>query len=106
MYDLVCTLGFADQVLTAQDRDDMNYMIRKLTEEYKKWKLDININKTEGEQRNLTLENGQEIKCCAKYKYSIVEITNGKTLDAAIEERNLLGRKLITIQNEIRNTLG
>ena len=45
-------------------------MTRRLIEEYQKWGLDINVNETEykrvrGEQRNLTLENGQQIKCCA-----------------------------------------
>ena len=50
-------------------------MTHKFIEEYQKWGLDINIYEIEymcvgGKQRNLTLENRQEIKCCAKYKYS------------------------------------
>ena len=44
---MVYTLYFAnDQVLIAQDYDDTNHMTRQLIEEYQKWRLDININKT------------------------------------------------------------
>ena len=84
--------------------DDMNYMTHKLIEEYQKWELDINIYKTEymcvgREQRKLTLENGQEIKCYIKHKFLGVEITNEGTLDTAIKERNLPGKKAITTLN-------
>jgi hypothetical protein len=41
------SLNFADdQVLLAQDHDDMEYTARKLKEEYKKWGLTINLEKT------------------------------------------------------------
>lgn len=103
------TLCFADdQMLIAQDYEDVNYMIRKLIEEYQKWGLEINIEKTEymcigGEQHNLILRNGQLIKCCKKYKYLEMEITNEGTSDegAAIKERNLQGRKTIILLNKI-----
>ena len=40
------SLNFAfDQVLLAQDLDDMQYMARKLKEEYEKWGLTINLEK-------------------------------------------------------------
>ena len=72
--------------------------------EYQKRSLDININKTKyryvgGEQRNLKLENGHEIKCCAKYKYLGVETTNEGTLDTAMKERNLSREKVIAVLN-------
>ena len=39
----VYSLNFADdQVLLAQVRDDMEYMVRKLKEEYEKWGLATN----------------------------------------------------------------
>ena len=42
----VYSLSFADdQVLLAQDHDDMEYMARKLKEEYEKWGLAINLQK-------------------------------------------------------------
>ena len=40
------SLNFADdQVLLAQDHDEMEYMARKLKEEYEKWGLTINLEK-------------------------------------------------------------
>jgi hypothetical protein len=40
------SLNFADdQVLLAQDHDDMEFMVRKLKEEYEKWGLAINLEK-------------------------------------------------------------
>jgi len=43
----VYSLSFADdQVLIAQDHDDMEFMARKLKEEYEKWGLTINSEKT------------------------------------------------------------
>ena len=42
----VYSLNFADdQVFFAQDHDDMEYMARKLKEEYEKWGLKINLEK-------------------------------------------------------------
>jgi len=38
------TLQFADdQVVVINDKDDVAYMTRKLQEEYKKWKPELNI---------------------------------------------------------------
>ena len=34
-----------DQVLLAQDHDDVEYMARKLKEEYEKWGLAVNLEK-------------------------------------------------------------
>ena len=43
----VYLLSFADDwVLLAQDDDDMEYMARKLKEEYEKWGLAVNLEKT------------------------------------------------------------
>ena len=44
----ISNLPFADdQVIVAQDHEDADYMCRKLQEEYRKWGLKINPNKTE-----------------------------------------------------------
>lgn len=41
------TLQFADdQVLLAENRDNLEYMTRKLSEEYNKWGLSMNVSKT------------------------------------------------------------
>jgi len=45
--DFLYTLMYADdQVILANDEEDINYMTRKLIEEYEKWGLDINVSKT------------------------------------------------------------
>ena len=64
----VYSLSFADgQVVLAQDRDDMEYMARKLKEEYEEWGLTINLEKMKyiciGEgKESLKLEGGEEIR--------------------------------------------
>ncbi|XP_060530458.1 uncharacterized protein LOC132704465 [Cylas formicarius] len=71
----IYTLSFADdQVIMAQEYDDVEYMTRNLIEEYKKWGLEVNLPKTKymcigGAQRDLLLEDGQTIKTCEPYKY-------------------------------------
>jgi hypothetical protein len=43
----VYSLNFADdQVLIAQDHDDMEFMARNPKEEYEKWGLTLNLEKT------------------------------------------------------------
>ena len=64
----VYSLSFADdQVVLAQDHDDMEYMARKLKEEYEEWGLTINLEKTKyiciGEgKKSLKFDGGKEIK--------------------------------------------
>ena len=44
----IYSLNFADdQILLTQDHDDMEYMARKLKEEYEKWGLTINLEKNQ-----------------------------------------------------------
>jgi hypothetical protein len=41
------TLQFADdQAILAGDKEDLEYVTRKLKETYEKWGLDMNLNKT------------------------------------------------------------
>ena len=45
--DTIHTLLFADdQVLITQEYEDMGFMVRNLLEEYEKWGLKINLEKT------------------------------------------------------------
>ncbi|XP_030762136.1 uncharacterized protein LOC115886948 [Sitophilus oryzae] len=96
--DTLYTLFFADdQIVLAQDHDDLEYMARKLIEEYKKWGLEINITKTEcmivgGPQEYIVLEDGSVIKNCDKYKYLGLKITNDGKLDEGIKDRIMQGR--------------
>ena len=74
----LCTLQFADdQVVLAGDKEDLEYMTRKLKETYEKWSLDKNLNKTKylciGEKHsNLKLDKDSEIEFCQEYKYLAV----------------------------------
>ena len=44
---MICTQQFADdRVVMAQSKEDLEYMCRKLQEEYSKWDLTMNIAKT------------------------------------------------------------
>ena len=71
----VYSLSFADvQVVLAQDHYDMEYMARKLKEEYEEWGLTINLEKTKyiciGEgKESLKFDGGEEIKPCTECTY-------------------------------------
>ena len=54
-----------------------------------------------GEQKNLILEDEQEIINCSSYKYLGTTVTQVSSLDKAIRERNNLGRKSIALLNNI-----
>lgn len=105
--NILYTLSFADdQIVLAQDIEDLEYMTRKLVEEYEKWGLEVNLTKTKymcigGTQQDLMLEDGRTLKSCSKYKYLGLNITNDGTLDEAIKERNVQGRKAIRMLNTI-----
>ena len=69
------TLQFADdQVVMAQSKEDLEYMCRKLQEEYSKWGLTINIAKTKNmslgsDINHLEMDNGDIITGCTKFRY-------------------------------------
>ena len=67
-----------DQVVMAQSKEDLEYMCRKLQEEYSKWRLALNIAKTNTclgtDTNNLEMENGDIINGCTEYKYQRQEI--------------------------------
>jgi hypothetical protein len=62
------SLNFADdQVIIAQDHDDMEFMAQKLKEEYEKWGLTMNLEKTKyiciGEEKgSLKFDSREQIK--------------------------------------------
>jgi hypothetical protein len=74
------TLLFADdQILTAADEYDTEYMMRKISETYDRAGLKVNFAKTKylvvGDRQNNNLViNGQVIEVCDDYKYSGVTI--------------------------------
>jgi hypothetical protein len=69
------TLQFADdQEVLAENKEDLEYMTRKLKENYEKCGLDMNLNKTKylctgGTHNNLKLDEDKEVEFCQEYKY-------------------------------------
>ena len=100
------TLHFADdQVILAEDDDDICYMLRKLDEEYEKWGLTINTDKTEyvvagGERRDLHISKGV-VKGVDSYKYLGIKITNCGTSEAEIKTRVNQGRVVTKQLNSV-----
>jgi len=85
------------QVVLVGDKEDLEYMTRKLKE---KWGLDMNLNKTKylciGETHsNLKLDKESEIEFCEEYKYlGVISYTSG-TDDKEIRSRVIQARKWI-----------
>lgn len=94
------SLLFADdQVILASDREDMEFMLRKLKEEYEKWGLKINLKKTEylcigGDTSNIKIDD-DEITNCSKFKYLGTIITDDGKVDEDITTRLAMGRNAI-----------
>ncbi len=100
------SLFFADdQVIIANDEEDMDYMIRKLTAEYEEWGLTINLNKTEylkikdeekDDQLSIT-----KIKKCDEFKYLGSVITKEGTSQRDIRNKVQQGRKITQTLNSL-----
>ena len=101
------TLQFADdQVVLAEDKEDLEYMTRKLIKTYEKWGLDMNLNKTKylwigGTQNNLKLDKKNEIEFRQEYKYLGVIFDTSGTDDKEIRSRVIQGRKCVACLNGI-----
>jgi len=101
------TLQFADdQVVLAGDKEDLEYMKRKLKETYEKWGLDMNFNKTRylcvgGTHNNLKLDKNNEIEFCQEYKYLGVIFDTSGTDDKEIRSRVIQARKCIACLNGV-----
>jgi hypothetical protein len=100
------SLHFADdQVILAEDQDDIHYMLRKIDEEYTKWGLSINPSKTEyvvvgGEGKHLEL-GSKQIQNTDSYKYLGVNITNNGRNTKEIATRIGQGNSAIRQLNSI-----
>ena len=105
----VYSLNFADdQVLLAQDHDDMEYMARKLKEEYEKWglashtfrKKKLNICMGEGKEI-LKFDGGEEIKPCTECTYLGTKTDQSGHNTTEIKHRISQKRKAINALNSI-----
>jgi hypothetical protein len=103
----VYSLNFADdQVLIAQDHDDMKFMARKRTEEYGKWGLITNLEKTKyicirEEKESLKFDNGEEIKPSTECTYLGTKIDHMGDNTKEIKHRINQTRKAINALNSI-----
>lgn len=101
------TLHYADdQVILARDSEDIEYMFRKLSEEYSKWGLLINLKKTEylcvgGTGQDIQLENGDTIKACTEFTYLGAKLNNTGRCDEMINNRVNNARKITGALNSI-----
>ncbi|XP_054257537.1 uncharacterized protein LOC128982603 [Macrosteles quadrilineatus] len=101
------TLYFADdQVVLAEDREDLSYMVRKLKEEYELNGLVLNVGKCEylvvGSDivENLPLEDG-EVKGVRRAKYLGVIFDKSGSSGVEVEERIQKGRKVTRAFNSV-----
>jgi len=104
---MIHTLQFADdQVVMDQSKEDLEYMCRKLQEEYSEWGLTVNIAKTKymslGTDTNyLEVDNGDIITGCTEYKYLGSICTKDGRDTKNIRHRVAQARKIIGTLNGI-----
>ena len=95
------------QLLIAQDYEDLEYMTRKLIEEYELWGLKSNVKKTKymaiGDTlRNLQLEDGKgRTSHVSEYVYLGVRITKDGNHEPEINDRINRGRAAVSKLNSI-----
>lgn len=94
------SLLFADdQIIVAEDEDDVNYMFRKLVEELEKWGLEINIEKTQymvigAQGRDLQTDKGI-VKHTKEYKYLGTTFTDRGRDDQDIQNKIKRGKTIV-----------
>jgi hypothetical protein len=61
------------------DKEDIENMVRKLMEEYEKWRNGVNTQKSEylyigAESKNLVMEGNEKVRTCKEYKYLRIKL--------------------------------
>lgn len=104
----IYTLQFADdQVLIAQDKEDLEYMAKKLKQQYEKGGLKMNIGKTKylcvggTATTELELDNGEKISACEVYNYLGVKLNREGKDSMEIRGKITQGRRAIRKLNSI-----
>ena len=96
-----------DQLLIAQDYEDLEYMTRKLIDEYELWGLKLNVKKTKymaivDTSRDLQIEDEKGIiSQVNEYTYLGVRITKDGNHEPQINDRINRGRAAITMLSSI-----
>ena len=103
----IYTLQFADdQVVMAQSKEDLDYMDRKLQEQYSKWGFTINIAKTkymsvDTDTNHLEMDNGDIITGCTEFRYLGTIFTKDGRHNKNIHHRVIQARKIIGALNGV-----
>lgn len=92
-------------MVIANDKDDLEYMARKLQEEYRKWGLELNTQKTKylaigAEPTNIELDT-EEIATCSEYTYLGIDFDTTGRDDTEIKKRITQARRTIGCLNGI-----
>lgn len=97
----IIALQFADdQVIMTENRENLQVMTEMIRNEYNKWGLTMNMNKTKylciGEDSsNLKMTNNERVENCNQYKYLGIVIENNGRDDTEIKNRIAQGRKAV-----------
>jgi len=72
--------------MISSDKDDIEYMIRKLIEKYKKWGLTVSTQKTKylyigAKAKNLVIEGNKEVRTCKKYNNNNINNNNNNKIN-------------------------
>lgn len=102
------TLSFADdQAVFAQDAYDLEFMLKRLYEEYAKWGLQISLNKTEylvvnsNAKFDVLLNDDSHVKQVSEFKYLGVTIDNNGIGKREINQRVQKARKVLGALNSV-----
>lgn len=102
------TLSFADdQAVFAQDAYDLEFMLRRLYNEYENWGMHISLTKTEylvvnsNAQFDIILNNNHQVKQVNDFKYLGVTVDNNGIGKSEIKERIQKARKVVGALNSI-----
>lgn len=101
------TLHFADdQVAVAQDKEDLEFMARRLFKAYEEWGLSVNCSKTKymcigGEGTDLEIDDNTIVKSCSDYTYLGTKINQSGRTEEEILERIVKGKKVIGCLNSL-----
>jgi len=79
-----------DQTIISNDKEDIEYMMRKLMEEYEGWDLTIYLKETKylcigTETENLIMEDNREVEICKEHDYK--ELNREETGNQEINRR-------------------
>ena len=102
LYSYLVPLLADDQVLIRQEYEHMEFMVRKLFEEYEKWSLKINLEKTfymgcGAATKDLLILEDQKgcIRECEEFKYLGVQVDEEDRQENDIKDRINIGRAML-----------